>query len=363
LYISTLLPNPAEPMRGVFNFEQLRALAKLANVKAVAPTDAAMPSEHRGGVDVIHPRFFHIPLLSRPLNGRLFARAIEPVVCREQFDVVFVAFAYPDAYGVMLLARKYHFPFVTSVLGSDINVLFKNAVRKWQIMRALRASATVFAVSDALRRRLAAEGVDAVTLYDGVDREKFHAMDRREACRLLGVPHGRRRILYAGNLVPIKGPGVLAAAIRESECMKDVDVVFVGSGPEAGKIDASDRICLVGPRPHEEIPLWLNACDVLCLPSLNEGTPNIVLEALACGVPVVASRVGGVPEIVRQGENGILVEPRDARALAEALQQALETGWDRDKIQSSVQRFDWNENAARVVAALEDASQRRPRVH
>ena len=345
----------------MFNAEQVRALARVANVKVVAPTDTAMPSEQRGGVEVIHPQFFHIPLVTRPLNGRLFARAIEPVLRRERFDVVFVTFAYPDAYGVMLLARKYRFPFVTSVLGSDINVLFRNAFRKRQIMRTLRASATVFAVSDALRRMIAAEGVDAVTLYDGVDRQTFRKMDRREACRQLGLPESRRRILYAGNLVPIKGPTVLAAAVRNLPGTVDVDVIFVGSGPEAGRIATSDRILLVGPRPHEEIPLWMNACDVLCLPSRNEGTPNIVLEALACGLPVVASRVGGVPEIVRRGENGLLVEPRNERALAGALQEALETVWDRAKIQDSVRRFDWAENAARIVAALEDAIHREPR--
>src|SRR5439155_27155037 len=116
-----------------------------------------------------------------------------------------------------------------------------------------------------------------------------------------------------------------------AEQLQDVDVIFVGSGPE--KITAGQ---CVGARPHEEIPVWMNASDVLCLPSLNEGLPNVALEAMACGLPVVASRVGGVREIVQEGENGSLVPPSDAGALAAALRAALARTWDREAIVRSV---------------------------
>jgi len=112
-------------------------------------------------------------------------------------------------------------------------------------------------------------------------------------------------------------------------------------------------VFLLGARPHEEIPLWMNACDVLCLPSLSEGLPNVALEAMACGLPVVASRVGGVPEVVRDGVNGFLVPPSDPGALADALRRALATKWDREAIRASVSQFDWSISAKTLVGALE----------
>ncbi len=345
LFVSNLFPNLAEPVRGIFNAQQVAALSKLCEVTVVAPTNQTMSDENRAGVKVIHPKFFHVPVLSRPLNGWLFARAIEPVIRRERFDRVLVSWAYPDAYGVMLVAEKLKFPFATTVLGSDVNVFFDNPTRKQQILRALHASRVVFAKSKALQTRLVAEGIESVIDYNGIDREKFQPRDRAEACRQLGLDPKRRRVLYVGNLLPVKGPTVLARAI---ERLQDTEVVFVGSGPE--KISAGR---CAGVRPHEEIPLWMNASDVLCLPSLNEGLPNVALEAMACGLPVVASNVGGLPEIVQEGVNGFLVAPSNSSALAEALRQAFDMKWDHDAIRASVSQFDWDVNARALLTVLE----------
>lgn len=345
LFVSNLFPNATEPVRGIFNAQQVAVLSKLCDVTVVAPTSQAMSNENRDGVKVIHPRFFYVPVLSRPLNGWLFARAIEPVIRHERFDMVLASWAYPDAYGVMLVAEKLNFPFATAVLGSDVNAFFENPMRKQQILRALRASRVVFAKSQALQSRLAAEGIDSVIDYNGIDRKKFRPIDRAEACRQLGLDPKRRRVLYVGNLLPIKGPTVLARAVEQ---LPDVEAIFVGSGPE--KITAGR---CVGAQPHEEIALWMNASDVLCLPSLNEGLPNVALEAMACGLPVVGSGVGGLAEIVRENVNGLLVPPSDPNALAEALRRALATKWERKAICDSVSQFDWDVNARAVFSALQ----------
>jgi glycosyltransferase involved in cell wall biosynthesis len=346
LFVSNLFPNPVEPVRGVFNAQQVAALSKLCEITVIAPTAQSMPEQAHDGVRVIHPKFFHIPLLSRRLNGWLFARSIEPVIRREQFDMVLASWAYPDAYGVMLVAKKLKFSFATDVLGSDVNVFFENPTRKRQILRALRASSVVFAKSRALQLRLAAEGIESVIDYNGIDREKFHPLDRAEACRKLGLDARRLRVLYVGNLFPVKGATVLA---RVAEQLSEADVIFVGSGNE--KITAGH---CVGARPHYEIPLWMNACDVLCLPSLNEGLPNVVLEAMACGLPVVASSVGGVPEVVRDGVNGLLTPAGDVAALAAALRQSLAVRWDAVAIRESVAAFDWDRNAVDLFRVLEE---------
>jgi glycosyltransferase involved in cell wall biosynthesis len=361
-----------------------------------------MPNETRDGVRVMHPRFFSVPLLSRPFNGWLFAKAVESVIRQERFDVVLASWAYPDAYGVMLLAKKLKFPFATTVLGSDVNVFFDNPTRKQQVLRALRASRVVFAKSQALQARLAKEGIGSVIDYNGIDRKRFRPINRTEACRAFGLDSKRRRILYVGNLLPVKGPTVLADGFQHllchshlgqssgpaSECVTgacdepfcygksgnfgDLDVVYLGTGSEVAPLrvafcmfvatstnlnwrDDCPTVFLLGARPHEEIPLWMNACDVLCLPSLSEGLPNVALEAMACGLPVVASRVGGVPEVVRDGVNGFLVPPSDPGALADALRRALVTKWDREVIRASVSQFDWDVNARKVLDTLNKA--------
>src|SRR5208282_2693977 len=208
LFVSNLFPNELEPTRGIFNAQQALALSKVCDIRVIAPTNKPLPDETWQGIAVTHPRFVHIPVLSRPFNGWLFAKAIEASIQREQFDVVLASWAYPDAYGVMLLAQKHGFPFATTVLGSDVNTFFDNRTRKQQILRALRASRVVFAKSRALQTRLVAEGIESVIDYNGIDRDRFHPLDRAEACRKLGLDAKRRRVLYVGNLVPVKGPKV-----------------------------------------------------------------------------------------------------------------------------------------------------------
>lgn len=347
VFISNLFPNAAEPTRGLHNAQQVAALARRCQIRVVAPTAGRLADEQRAGVPVTHPRFRHIPLLSRPFNGRLFARCVDPALRDKSFDVALVNWAYPDAYGVMLVADRYKFPFATTVQGSDVNTLFDNPTRKRQILRALRSSCAVFTRSAALRTKLAGEGIQATTVYNGIDKEKFRPLDRAESCRQLGLDPQRQRVLYVGNLLPVKGPTVLARAAAQ---LPEAEVIFVGTGPEpvtAGRC--------VGARSHDEIPVWMNASDVLCLPSLHEGLPNVALEALACGVPVVASRVGGVPEIVREGENGFVVEPNNPEALTGALRKALARSWDRQALRKTVEQFDWDLNARTVLGVLERA--------
>ena len=218
LFVSTLFPNGSEPTRGMHNAQQVAALSKRCDIKVVSPMHQPVPDESWQGIAVTHPRFVHVPLLSRPFNGWLFAHAIEPVIRRLRPDIILVNWAYPDAYGVMLVANKLKLPFATTVQGSDVNVFFQNPTRKRQVLRALRASRTVLCRSEALRETLAAEGVTATTVYNGVDREKFRPLDHAEACRKFGLDSMRRRILYVGNLLPVKGPTILANGFQHLLC-------------------------------------------------------------------------------------------------------------------------------------------------
>src|SRR5262249_61236321 len=150
-------------------------------VKIIAPTASRQTAESHFGTEVVHPRFFHIPLFSRQFNGWLFARAIAPIVRESSFDVVLVNWAYPDAHGVMLLANELKFPFATTVQGSDVNSFFASPTLKRLILRTLRSSAAVFARSEALRQRLAGEGRNAATGHNSNTPEARRPRNRRES--------------------------------------------------------------------------------------------------------------------------------------------------------------------------------------
>jgi len=352
LFVSNLFPNARQPGRGVFNAQQVRALSKLCTVTVIAPTEVVTPDETVQGVRIYHPRFHHVPWLSRPFNGRLFARAIEPLLTRESFDIALASWAYPDGYGLMLLARRHGFPFATQVLGSDVNVLFRNRHRKRQVLETLRASQVVLAKSNALRDVLAAEGIRALTDYNGINHDRFRLLDRAEARGRFGLTASSRVLLYVGNLLKVKGPRYLAEAFTRLTTVPGLELVVLGDGPEVCRFHGVARVRLLGRQPHAEIPWWMNAADLLCLPSLQEGLPNVILEALACGLPVVASRTGGVPEIVVDGQTGLLVPPGDSAALAGALRTGLERPWDREALSRSVAGFNWERNARLLIDEL-----------
>jgi glycosyltransferase involved in cell wall biosynthesis len=355
LFISNLFPNPREPQKGIFNAQQVHALSNRCDVTVIAPTSQVLATEDAYGARVLHPKVFHLPVLTRPWNGWLYARGIEQSVRTETFDIALASFAYPDGYAVMLLAERLHFPFAIDVLGSDINLLFHSPRHRKRILRALYAGRAVFAKSRALADQLATHGIYAHLDYNGIDHATFRLRDRRTACEHLKLAENRRRILYVGNLHAVKGPRVLATAFESLRDIADLDLVFIGSGPEAAHIAFDGRVRGIGPVPHHDVAVWMSACDLFCLPSQQEGLPNVILEAMACGRPVVASQVGGVPEIVQPDITGLLVPPGDGHALAKALRRALTLAWDAAAISRATELFDWDRNARTLLTHLERA--------
>ncbi len=197
-------------------------------------------------------------------------------------------------------------------------------------------------------------------LPNGVDTAAFQALPRAEARRRLGEPEQGRLLLFVGRLVPVKAVDVLLRAFArlDAGATGGVRLALVGDGPLRGRIEAlgatlglTERVRLLGQRPPEDVALWLNAADALVLSSLNEGCPNVVLEALACGTPVVASRVGAVPDLLDES-CGVMCEPGDADALAEALARALERDWDRAAVRARTDGMSWEANALKLHGIL-----------
>jgi teichuronic acid biosynthesis glycosyltransferase TuaC len=226
--------------------------------------------------------------------------------------------------------RIWRRPLVLSVRGSDINMLEKGMLaRLHQLIYGWMD--VVVAVSEDIAEKLALVGVPKgkiKVVTNGVDR-RFHPGDRAEARRELALPAEGIIVLFVGLIVPVKGLEILVDALaRFSGDGEKPLCLLVGEGPQKAELQrAAEEKGLneywrfVGQRATDEIPVWMVAADMLVLPSYSEGRPNVVLEAQACALPVVATRVGGTPELVQDGINGLLVDSGDAQALAEAIQR------------------------------------------
>ena len=353
LFVSNLFPNPAEPARGVFNLRQVQHLARLCSVRVVAPVAwlpgrPTLPAEERDGLSVHHPRQYYLPKLGRPLNAWLYARSVAPPLTRlRPFDVILVNWAFPDACGIAQL----NYPFVVSISGSDANRYLTYRIRRRQILAMLARARAVTVRSRALKELLVAHGADARKihiLYNGVDRELF-------APARLDPQPSPPRLVYLGRLSPEKGVADFLAAVAQLPAPPPV--VIIGDGPDRGVLQrqaASLPVIWLGAKRNEELAPLLRTRDIVCLPSHMEGVPNVALEAFACGLPVVATHVGGIPEIMTDA-TGILTAPRDPAAFAAALRQALDRPWDPTAIRAHAAKFDWDENARQLHAILRAA--------
>jgi glycosyltransferase involved in cell wall biosynthesis len=385
LAITKIFPNAAEPLSAPFNRQQFAALATRCDLEVLATIPwfpgagllgkwssagklAAVPArEEIEGIAVRHPRTLFVPRLAHVTWGPLYAASIAPVLHRYRgaVDVVLGSWAYPDGFAAVVAARLLGVPCVVKLHGSDINVMAKLPGPRRLTAWALGRCAKVVAVSRALGDEVAALGVprDRIALVmNGVDAELFHPRDRAEARRALQLPPGPIA-LYVGNLKVDKGVLDLAAAWRTVVAQRpDATLAIVGGGPAKAELEAAlaglpaGAATLHGPQPLADIPTWLAAADLLVLPSHAEGTPNVVLEALACGRRVVASAVGGIPDLITAPALGTLCPARDPDALAAALTDALQTPYDPDAVAALGARGGWDASAAALHAVLADAA-------
>ena len=368
LAITKIFPNAAEPLSAPFNRQQFAALSELVDLEVLATIPwfpgagllsrwssagklASVPRrETIAGIAVVHPRTLFVPRLAHVTWGPLYAASLAPALLpyRNKVDVVLGSWAYPDGFAAVIAGKLLGVPSVVKLHGSDINVIAKlpgpRALSAW----ALPQAAKIVAVSRALGDEVAALGVPRENIelvMNGVDAALFQPRDRAAARAQLGLPAGPLA-LYVGNLKPEKGVHDLLAAWTKVPT-GTLAVVGGGAIPITG-----DRVLAVGPLPHDQVTTWMAACDVLVLASHVEGTPNVVLEALASGRRVVATAVGGVPDLITSPLLGELVPPRDPDALAAALSRALATPYDPTEVAALGARGGWAASAAKLRDVL-----------
>ncbi len=380
LIITKIFPNSVERLSSPFNRRQFAELSKLCEVEVLAtipwfPGAAALqrwspagrlssvPAEESiDGMRARHRRFVFLPKIGHGIAGPLYAASLATTALRyrNRVDVVLGAWAYPDGFASVAVAQMLGVPCVVKLHGSDMNVVARmrgpRQALKWALPRASR----VVAVSRPLADRAIELGVSPGRIdivLNGIDREIFRPADRADARRQLGLDPATKIVLYVGHLKETKGVFDLLHAFKlRGDELSGVKLVLVGGGAEATACRAlSEQLgvaaTFVGEQPHERIPLWFAAADVLTLPSWNEGMPNVVVEALACGRPVVATAVGGIPDVVK-GDGGELVPPRDPQALGTALARTLAKQHDPAAISRALERPDWSTSARLLHESL-----------
>ena len=330
------------------------ALAKLPAVENIA------------GLRVHHPRYPLLPGVSMPLHAILMFAGCHGMVRRlhrvHSFDCIDANYVFPDGLAAVLIGRSLGIPVTLTARGSDIHTFPQFATIRPQIRWALRHAQGVAAVSSTLAEimlKLEPSLADVKIIGNGVDGRRFFSEDRRQSRSKLGLDERDKIIVSVAALKPVKGPDLLvraASLLRRS--IPGCRVLFVGNGPElpalkqlALKLECEDVCEFIGPVDNEDLRHYYSAADVSCLASRNEGWPNVVLESLACGTPVVATRVGAVPDILSQPGLGILTEP-NPESIHQGLRQALDRSWDTELIQRIAHRHTWDEVGANVEAFL-----------
>jgi glycosyltransferase involved in cell wall biosynthesis len=380
LVLTNLFPTPWDPRRGTFNRQQFQRLGERHEVDVLTAVEFRERMRGRQGdthVDGVREdwfTFYHPPGFGRFLNALCFFACVMWQRGREiraaRYDVLLASWAFPDAVAGAWIARLLGIPYVVKVHGSDLNVQAESRLRRPQIRQALRGAGAVIAVSRALAAKAVALGARAdrvESIYNGVDTKVFHPGDRIAARQRLGLPPEVPVVLYVGNLKATKGCHDLIEAFPQLvRRHHDARLVYVGDGASRANLeDRAASLCCApavrfeGAVDHAATADWFRAADLLCLPSHNEGVPNVVLEAMACGTPIVATHVGGIPEVV-PAHAGILVPPHQPHELGTALVEAFECHFDTHAIAAHAATFRWNENIDRLERILTQVVRQTP---
>jgi len=388
LSLSCVYPNPAEPELGMFIQRRLQHLARIVEVKVVAPVpvlDYASPSGKRfrfsshdcptswqdGMIPVIHPRWAYPPFGGVLNSLFLFLSVIRPIARMRRefsFDVIDTHFGYPSGIAGALLSVALKSPFTITLRGNETmhgQDPFCRHLLAWAIRRAAR----IFAVSERLRQfaiELGADATKVVTIPNGIDSSIFFPRDRLESRKKYRLPSDAKIILSAGYLIERKGHHHVIKALN-SLLHQGIEarLVIAGGPGREGRFEENIRrlvrdlgldqvVTLVGHVSPEGMAELMSAADVFCLASSREGSPNVVLEALACGTPVVATDVGGTPETIASDGYGFVVPADDVPALEHALHCALQRQWVRPAIAAWGKSRSWDQVAHDVYEQMRE---------
>lgn len=374
LSFSYCYPNARRREWGIFVQQRLKALSRLVDVEVVSPVGLCWPARRRAGLaheetlaglKVHRPGFFYTPGLFKSHDAWFYATGIKHWLRRHvasyQPDVLDVHFIWPDGSAVATLARELGVPYVITLRGKIFECTQPRAQE--QCTYALKHAAAIISVSRQMAEVARDWGANSERIHvitNGVNKNLFYPRDRLACRRKLNLPTDGALIVAVAHLKPSKGVGDLVEAMPTVG--RNVRLVIVGAEAMSGyaktleqrirQLHIDQRVILTGAQPFENIPLFLCAGDVCVLASHREGCPNVVLESLSCGTPVVASDVGAVRDILRNHTDGIIFPHGNVEKLSAAISRTLNRSWSPSELHNAPSVVSWSNNAQQVYEVL-----------
>jgi glycosyltransferase involved in cell wall biosynthesis len=384
---SALFPSAVRPGAGLFIRERMFRVAQHRPLAVVSPQPwfpgqslirllrpgyrpQAPALEIQQGIRVYHPRYLSVPGLLRQFDGWSMALAsvgLMRKLKRQGAQLIDAHFTYPDGEAATRLGRWLGLPATITLRGTEVPHS-RNPVLRPRLSRTLKSAARVFAVSDSLRRlaiELGAAVEKTEVVGNGIDTERFQPVARAAARARFSLPDSAKVLISVGALVERKGMhrviDVLPALLKHHP---DLHYLIVGGASPEGdnrteltaqvaRLGLADRVHFLGALPPDELKWPLSASDVFVLATRNEGWANVFLEAMACGLPVISTDVGGNAEVVCREGLGSIVPFGDSAALQQALDAALNKEWDRAAILDYARDNHWDKRVAQLLRAYE----------
>ncbi|HFD10933.1 MAG TPA: glycosyltransferase family 4 protein [Crenotrichaceae bacterium] len=368
LTYTSLYPNSVQTRHGIFIENRIRKLldSNKISTNVLAPVPwfpvqsrlfgdygkyARVPKkEQRHGIEVWHPRYPVIPKIGMNLAPGLMAtstyRSARALLTNKPFRLIDAHYFYPDGVAASLLGKWLNIPVVISARGTDINLLPDYRLPRSMIIWAARQAAAIITVSQSLKERLMNLGISEqkiTVLPNGVDRQLFQPGNRlslREQHQFT-----RPTLLYVGNLIPLKGVDIILHALAD---LPEFDCIVIGDGSEKNRLEklatslqVSNRVHFINTLSQSELVDYYTMADILLLPSSREGYANVLLEALSCGTPVIATAVGGNPDIITSASAGLLIDERSPDSLKTAIKKLYSNMPAIHNVTNYAQRFSW----------------------
>ena len=370
--VTQYFPTSAQPWAGHSAYQTLKHLAQHCDLQVFYP-EATYPALLRPktgapaidrtwqpmGVAAQYIPYPVLPVVSRPLNGWTMYRRLLPHVRAWRPDVLLNYVVYPDGYAAVRTGEALGVPVALTAIGSDLNRIPDRIVGRFTRAALRRASVTLAVSGDLARTAKAMGASESRAILNGCDTAIFHPGDRQAARSALGIDPDAEVVLYAGRLDIRKGLRELIDAVAALRIRRPaLHCYLLGDGSDKPllqqaitRLQLESSVTFVPAAPTATVAQWMAAADLFTLPSYMEGCPNVVLEALASGRPVVTTNVGGIPELM-DAQSGRLVPPADASALAAALDETLSQQWSADEIAGRHHRS-WDDVSREVLGVLE----------
>lgn len=390
LLFTNLFPTPYDPERGIFTLQLVKRLKHHCEVTVVCPLPwfpkwkilqgftkyaqfSNTPTHYEiDGITVHSPKYLLIPKLSENYHAFFMtlgiSRFIRKLHQKIGFDVVNSHWLYPDSVAMAKVLENIPIPHIATGLGCDINHETYQPVKGQKILDTLASCEAITVVSKNLKQELVNHNIDEnkiTVIPNGIDTHHFGIQNKDSCRKSLGIYSKRPVVLYVGRLSEEKNVSTLirATSILVQKNIKMM-LYLVGDGPLNSQLNdlvnelgIKNSVKFVGKVSHDQVSLWMGAADYFCLPSLREGCPNVILEALSSGKPVIASRVGAIPDVVTE-RSGILFTPGNTDELSNSLKAAFEGDWSPLKISNSVKNLSWEHAAHHYTEIFEQATKR-----